>query len=802
MTKQSASLITALLIYVCSYAQSGDFYSLKDVKKYRFDRLELNTEKEKVQFASNATEFNFIEALKISGDEPLETIFNRTSACNYIRELNLSGYTGSLSAHAFDSCKNLEILHLNIPEDKLEQIQHIGSLKNLSVLYLYISGKPEDLKPLAYLPGLKELHIIGDFLPAQLHNITNYIQEQTLMQVLGISVDRITDLPASITRFKTLSKLILYDNQSVAANKGIEELNEEKMSIIFNLYSDMINAISVSYFSLNNKLADFESEYLQKLYKGELMPQQFAEQESSETDGSEIPFEKEFVPDFAVTPEFSYPYPLISPATELFTINPNTGNVLYSATGMKITIPSGCFTDAAGNVITETIYLRVMQMQSATDILFAGLNLKIGDRQLSSRYLFNIQATTSKSTASMKEGYQLKVSIPTSRDSAVTYFFDYESYTWQDHAFYEKVFAQSFVPTDFYKIESSGNHNACYQFDTGSFSTRFTGKHNYFLNDRYNQAQMLFRKGRYYTDLDRTWNREYNKDGKLKGLKIKRGKSFVKIQKVIPKNRNREKQYFKILDKTEQGVFIELRALRNINLCLSYNPENKKAFNESYIKNARYCDVRIDYKTGKDFCEIVFKTPDGFKKLKAEICDTDNKELRKKQILKFHKAFRNYEKLLLRREAEFNSLNKQRFNEFITYTGDRQNTLEKNGSTSEFKIHQLGTFGMMYEKSPEFASNIIAQYTDEKGIPVDVKALFLIDSRYNTVFRKEVGNIQFDPSNCYLIVATDYNGNLYYANKTDIAAAGLSDNSLTYIKLKKAGRGIGNIQTFNQLIKN
>lgn len=118
------------------------------------------------------------------------------------------------------------------------------------------------------------------------------------------------------------------------------------------------------------------------------------------------------------------------------------------------------------------------------------------------------------------------------------------------------------------------------------------------------------------------------------------------------------------------------------------------------------------------------------------------------------------------------------------------------------KIHQLGTFGLMYDRSVVFNTNIIAQYTDESGLPIDVKDLFMIDSRYNTLFKVQSGNISFDPAYCSLIVASDYSGNLYYANKNDISASKLSNNSLTYIKLKKVNHSINSITMFNQLIKN
>lgn len=802
MIKKLSIAFVCFCTSVVSFAQNNDYFNLKDVKTFRFDHLELNTEKEVEQFLRNPGEFNFIEALKVNTISRLDQIVSGSGICGFIKELDLSNYQGDINAATFTGCGGLEILHLSVSEEKLEQLRHIRTIGNLQTLYLYIRGKPENLSQLSALPQLKELHIIGEFLPADLSALTGYIQEQTTMQVLGLSVDRITDLPPGVLRFKTLSKLNLYDNLSVFTNNGISELNEEKLSILFNLYTDAISAIGISYFSNNGKLADFETAFLQTLYKGEIIPQQF-ESDERENELTHIsPFKKEFQPDFKLTSEFRLPYPRLFPPSEIFTINPADNAVIYSNSGLKISIASNSFVNQNGEDITDPVYLKLTQMNQATDLLFAGLNLKNGDRQFCNQFLFNLSATTERSSAHLKAGYQIRVVMPVSADSAITYFFDYESNTWQDLNFYNQIFANSFTPLDFYKIESNAKNAAYYQFDTTSFSERFTGKHHYLLNDRDNNSQLLFKSGKFYADLDRSWNKDFNKDGKRKGIKVKRGKSYVKLQKVIPKVRNKERQYFKVLDKTEQGLLAELSAFRKINFNVLTDPENKKAFNDDYVKHARYFDVIVHYGRGKTYCEITLKTAEGFKKLQANITDTDDKKLMKKQLIRFAKAYKAYQRLRARREQEFNAMNRIRFEEFKVFSNDRIKALQKDNKSAEIKIHQLGSFGLLYDRSPVFSTNVIAQYTDESGLPVDVKELFMIDNRYNTFFRIEVGNIAFDPATCAYIIACDYSGNLYFANKSDVAASNLSNNSLTYIKLKKVNPGVSSILMFNQLIRN
>jgi hypothetical protein len=394
------------------------------------------------------------------------------------------------------------------------------------------------------------------------------------------------------------------------------------------------------------------------------------------------------------------------------------------------------------------------------------------------------------------------VIMPAATDSAVNYFFDYESNSWQDLNLYNQVFANNFVPTDFYKIETPKQHTAYYQFDTSSFNARFNGPHNYFLNDKGNGNQLLFRKKSYYTDLDRTWVKDYNQAGRLNGIRVKNGKALVKVQKVIPKVRNKERQYFKVLDKTEQKIVPELAAIKGINFNVRINPENKKEFNDNYVREVKFFDVRIHYTEGREFCEITLKTTEGFRKLNAYITDSEDKEVIKSQLKKFKKAYEQYLKIKARRALEFNTLNTLRYDEYKQFSSQKIKELEKKSQFSEIKIQQLGTFGLLYTREPVFSTNLIVQYTDLTGIPIDVKELFLVDTRYNTVFRVQAGNITFDPGTTQYFVATDYSGNLYYANKNDIMASNLSNNALTYIKMKKVDPNLNNVAFFNNLVKN
>ena len=809
MIKHTILIVFTWFISLQLQAQNSDYYTLKEVKNYRFDHLELSQNKDIDQFIANAQQYTFIEALKINGtaETDLSKVLKAADIGAYIKELNLIDFAGAFNSNSFDSSCNIETLHIKINEEHLNDLIYLRALKHLENVYLFIEGKPEGLNALAYLPTLKELHIIGEFLPKDLIQVCLYTKAQTSLQTLGISLDRITDLPKDVLKMKTLSKLYLYDNLSVFTNKGIDDLDDQSFSMSFSSYDDEVRAINIHYCSNNGDLAEFEMNYLQGIYKGEIYTAIVEEQSVENSKEPVIPFKTAFQPDFPHTSEFNPLYPRITPYTEYFSVSNHKPSMLYSNTGMSISIPENAFVQTDGNPVQGTVYLRLIQIKDVSDILFAGLNLKNGFTQLSNQYLFNLQATGEKQAVKLKEGYQIKVDLPCNKDSTQSYFFDYESNSWQDLNLYNQVFESSFEPLDFYKIQHALNLQARYQFDTTLFNERFYSAKHFVLNDAQISSQMLYKRDGLYTELDRTWNKEFNNDGRLKGVKIKRGKTYIKIQKVIPKERNIERQYFKLLDKTEQGIFTELQAFKSVNFNTVIDPEQKKAFQENFVKNTKYFDVKVMYTAGKDYCEIVLKTNDGFRKIKAFICDVDDEKINKKQVLKFMKVYKKYNALRYKREQSFNLNNQIRFTEFKAYISDKQTAvakaqgLKKDQAFTEIKMQQLGTFGLMTTRESSFSTNIIAQYTDESGLPIDVKALFMIDKRYNTLFNVQVGNIAFEPDQLSAIIAIDYSGNLYYANKNDVPASQLSNNSLTYIKLKKLPQGIQQTSAFNQLLK-
>ncbi len=795
-----------LLSNYSAYSQLSDYYNLKDVKKYRFNRLSINNVKDAQDFVANASEYNFVTGIKLENAIDIKSILDKTKNFYEFSELNLKDYKGDITDHTFDSCVEIEVLHLKLEENKLGQLSSLPPLKRLTALYLYIHGKPESLQDLKLIPNLQELRIIGDFLPQQLKEMVEILKFNPRLHVFGVSVDRVTDLPLNILSLRFVGEIYVYDNLSVFTNGGIEDLNEEKVTIFFNIASDLSSAVAIKYMSTGNELAAFETAYLEKLYRGQIITERnlgipvYGE----EVEGEEkffIPFKNEFNPSFVKPVEFNFPVNDIKPKVEIFKIDPTKDAIITTNSGLRLVIAKNSFSALNSPTVTEPIYIKLSEIVSTSELLFGGVNLEAGQQgYYNNRYLINVQATTATSEVSLKENYQIKAILPITKDSTMENFFDYESNSWQDLTLYNSVFNSTLEPIDFYKIENQGNAVNYVVFDTSAFETRFKRQANFFLNDQLNDQQLMFANKGLYTDPDRAW-KKYNQDGKKVGVRIKKGKALVKIQKVTPKKRNKERQYFKLVDRTEQGIFSELKCLKGINFNVKTNPENKRELTENFIKNYKYQDVRVDYNAGQNTCIILLKYEDGYKQLTAFITDAEDDKNLKKQLKKFDRAYKKYRHHLEQRAKSFDDNNDARYEEYLQYVREKVKANVNSNNITEIRLNQLGSFGLFTLKPIEFNTNLIVQYTDERGVPIDVKELFMIDSRYQTVISLDFKNLAITPSTCQLLFATDYNGDIYFANKSDIAAMNLTNNSLTYIKLSLIKVKLKSIEGFNHYVK-
>ena len=79
-----------------AHAQISDYYNLKDVKNYRFDKLSISSAKDAQVFTANALEYNFVTGIKLENAIDIKSILDKTKNFYEFNELNLKNYKGDI----------------------------------------------------------------------------------------------------------------------------------------------------------------------------------------------------------------------------------------------------------------------------------------------------------------------------------------------------------------------------------------------------------------------------------------------------------------------------------------------------------------------------------------------------------------------------------------------------------------------------------------------------------------------------------------------------------------------------------
>ncbi|MBC7425983.1 MAG: hypothetical protein H7321_05560 [Bacteroidia bacterium] len=793
VNKYIRNFLLMVLLLCCQnqFAQTKDYYSLKEVVRNRFVKLEINTQSEALQFAKNAEKLFYISSIRINGDVDVLTVLRAALKIDELTDIQFKRFNNFPSKALLDSLIYIESITIYSNEENTERIADLASLPTLNSLTIYLDEKVENYKFLKpFERKINNLSLIGDLLPRHLEEITNILSSFPFLNTLSLSVDRLTDLPSSLSSLKMLSTLNLYDNLSRAAGNGIEDLGVEYFEIIYDKEYDVSKGIRINYFSDNNSLSEFERDRLIAIWKGELfvtnakIPETFSL--NSDSAGAIISFAQAPSIDFVSSPALSPPYERIKKQGEIFAIDPHKAAILHTLNGINALIPAESFVDDENNSPAETVYVRITHLENQADLLFTGVPMKaIGGSDpeyFSSKTMFNIVASTSKNNLKLKEGRQIKVEYFGDNDTlAGNYLLDPESKSWFDLRIYYYSDA-GIIPQDFYNLKQSPSSENYYHLDNSDFNSRFFSENNYFLNDAFTTVQNIVIEGKYVVKPQQNW--EVQNINKIY-VKVKKGRSLIKIQRLAPKDAVKGFIYFRLTDKLNNLLFPELKPFSKFNFIYISSKEDKKEFTREYVSQMKYNDIRIKYVSGNEFCLITLKTDEGFIQIKALITDEKSVKKKAKEIAFFSKLYKKYSTSLAARENAFNNSILNRATAYKQYFSSRENSMNKTKKLQEIRIRELGVFAAMTEEKTGATSEIIAAYTDNGGLPIDVKQVYVIQKNINSVQVLKPGNIMLDLVNTSLIAVIDYTGNFYYLTAKDLKSLNLTSNSLVYFRMTK-----------------
>ena len=314
--------------------------------------------------------------------------------------------------------------------------------------------------------------------------------------------------------------------------------------------------------------------------------------------------------------------------------------------------------------------------------------------------------------------------------------------------------------------------NQVYAFDHTSFNERYSNPdYFYLLETDYAKQNFEIRKGLKYHSYSTVY---YYSDSK-NSLSIKKGKKLVKIVKQ-PSVEGDAKSYirFKIEDAFEFELFNELKHFRKYEFKTIFK-EGRREFSKFYTLKKRYFDLRIIYSNGSSKGLIEFKDEEGYRALPFVISN-DEKE-------SFWKLYQKYARTLKEKELEYNTVLKQKEKKFIVnYESKRKQEGYKENSAilTEFGIYTNANKNVLLNKK-EF----IANFTNDGGIPIDLKMCYVLHKNSSTIYSFPSSNITFDKENISAIICVDHNGKVYFIDGDRLSSLHIEDFSYAVIKMEE-----------------
>ena len=101
-----------------------------------------------------------------------------------------------------------------------------------------------------------------------------------------------------------------------------------------------------------------------------------------------------------------------APTAENFTVSAETGGTLTTTRGSKIVIPANAFVTASGEAVTGNVEVKMKEITSKADMIFAGAFTMSNDGLLNSGGEYFLQASQNGSALRVADGENIEVTTP------------------------------------------------------------------------------------------------------------------------------------------------------------------------------------------------------------------------------------------------------------------------------------------------------------------------------------------------------------------------------------------------------
>jgi hypothetical protein len=760
-------------------------YSVPTVKKGKVDRLMIKTPLDLFEIKKTPEYFSHVTSVCVDGKVDINKVLQVLYELNELYEVKFRNYSGNMRLMKGDTLELIEDAVFYMTYENMEDLKVLNEFPKLRTLTLVHPGPVvEEWPVIRYLAKVKRLNVLGDFLPQDIDSLSGYLSELKQLEHLGLGLDYITDLKKYVKYLPNLKSLSIFDNASHVENiefidypmdKRMIQYSEKgkKKEILFRFYSDRFT------------IEPYDLHYLKTIFEGALFDKGNTEDKSvHETfvinNWSELSVDTGAKLDYTAFahPAANIPISYLSPYVEYFKINTLNNAIIHTQNGTELLIPALSIVDKYGKIIKGEVMIAFADLSHPINIFLAGLNMKTRrkgkDIQLNPLQMFEVKAFLNGEPLNMAKGKSMKATFMVPRDSVFSqYVLDPGKRTWRPTTgYYYKMKLEQLKKANFGNWLRDTSTQMVYGFDNTGFTGRYANPEYYYLMGKMGMKNNFEkRKGMRY----HTYPTLYHYSEDKNSISVKKGKKLIRISKV-PREEGEKKEMikFQLVDVSGWKLFPELRVFAKYQFCVNF-PKGRREFSKQYTVKKRYFDLRVFYNKRENKGYVELKGAEGYVKLPFNIHPEEEE--------KFIKMHKKYLSLLHLRELEYNGILGDKEKKFIkNYHANRK---KENHDEKSLVLADFGIYSTSVESKMERKKELIASFTTRHGIPLDLRACYIIHDNTKTVYTFYNKNIYFDANHVKAIICVDHKGDVYFIEGDRLRYMKLAEYSYSVIKLDK-----------------
>ncbi len=765
--------------------------------------VELTSQKDLDFIAKHLRNFYGVQKVRVNGPMEIGRVSALLEKFDDLEEVQLLQFGGELADQDLERLSwvdNITLYLMNGREDKILFNEYLGKISALTLIFEVVPGNYEFMEN---WQKLRSLTLVAPYMQKEAQVAVQACLNLVNLNSFGISLDRVTDLPAAVAGMPELKKLTIIDNLSWLSERFIDNLPVLHTNLEI-AEGENVRYLDLYYKALDAELMPFEKDHLASIFPNS----RFAPLMNEMGDSSELSAFADFVPlqhtEFENASFLSDADKFLSESrwNEFHFEGSNEEDRVYYLPGdVVLMVPRNAMSGTNDSQWHGKYSLHIKMLKDPAGFFVNPVNLNFDSAgrnyELSPAFVFDIAADHALEPLQVRDGYFLRLDFLSRTDSALRFYaWENRKKKWENFYDYDYIFDDTKIqPLDFYNFYA-GKKTAreIYAADHTSPERRFE-RMGYFQMLEPGQNKLFLEKyaGYFVMPVEK-------KTDDSKTYTLRRGRNLVGIKKeYVNKDEEPGVIKFRIFDKSKM-LFPELKAFSNYVFAVEKNLSSRE-FSNHFIRGAVYSDVRILQEAGRYYLEL--KTQEGYWKM--ELRTGDNKKGNRSQK-NFNKKFVKYQKTRNARlaamvrwmsETELKNIGQERVKVLV-------NPSQNKGKVAgNIRIRSTGVFSWAMPVDVTDTFGLILKPTDAGGIPLNVKRLVVAHNwpfSYRTFGPADNFNMDVDPGRLQYIAVLDAKNRVYYFNREMFKLKKVQANSLVYLPMQELSRPIGGAAELEKIL--